>query len=250
MLNRRVTGFLVFACLIVLGCVRLGFWQLDRLAARRAANRALAGRLAAPTADLAEILRDTATMAYRAVRVAGRYDYEREFVLATRSRQGSPGVHLITPFIRADNDTAILVNRGWVYSPDGMVIDAAAWHEPRSLEHLVVGHIERPLAASGPVFGARTKGVIRRLAPDSLAPTLPYPLARVVVIQEVVDTMPGATATHPIRLETPRLSEGAHRSYAVQWFSFAFIGIVGMGAVLRRRRSPVPPSPPSPAGER
>jgi surfeit locus 1 family protein len=235
-MNRRLLGFLVFAGLIVLGCIRLGFWQLDRLRQRQSANREIEERISAPTASLAEVMRDTATMAYRSVRVAGRYDYEHEFVLAARSRQGSPGVNLITPFIRIDSDTAILINRGWVYSPDGMVITDTAWREPEQLSSLVVGHVERPIPASGPVFNSKVPRVIRRLAVDSLRTRVPYPLAAAVVVQEVADKPADGSVTHPVRLDSPRLTNGPHRSYALQWFAFALIGLIGMVAVARRKR--------------
>ena len=38
----------------------------------------------------------------------------------------------------------------------------------------------------------------------------------------------------PPRIEPRSLDEGPHRSYAIQWFSFAAISIVGMTIFLRR----------------
>jgi surfeit locus 1 family protein len=39
-----------------------------------------------------------------------------------------------------------------------------------------------------------------------------------------------------VRLETPALTEGPHQSYAIQWFSFALVAIVGGVALSRRSR--------------
>ncbi|MGQ0767547.1 MAG: SURF1 family protein [Gemmatimonadota bacterium] len=236
MLSRRTIGFLVFASLVVAGCARLGFWQLDRLSARRAANTELQGRIGGPTVDVAELLRDTAALALRPTRMAGRYDYDNGLVLGSRSRQGSPGVHLITPFIRHDSDTAVLVNRGWVYSPDGMTVTDSLWREPESLGSLVIGHADRLVRTAGGSVFSLTPRVVRRLAYDSIAPQFPYPIAPAIVAQEVVDAGAQGAITHPVRLDPPRLSEGSHLSYAIQWFSFALIGVAGMVAVVRRDR--------------
>ena len=54
---------------------------------------------------------------------AARYDFANEYALASRTRQGSPGVNIMTPLRIAGTDTAVLVNRGWVYAPDAMTVD-------------------------------------------------------------------------------------------------------------------------------
>jgi cytochrome oxidase assembly protein ShyY1 len=39
-----------------------------------------------------------------------------------------------------------------------------------------------------------------------------------------------------VRVPPPTLDEGAHRSYAIQWFAFALITVIGTAAVLSRSR--------------
>jgi cytochrome oxidase assembly protein ShyY1 len=36
----------------------------------------------------------------------------------------------------------------------------------------------------------------------------------------------------PIRLAEPTLGEGSHKSYAVQWFAFAAIALIGVGTLV------------------
>ena len=45
---------------------------------------------------------------------------------------------------------------------------------------------------------------------------------------------PALTAEFPRVIPPPDLGEGPHRSYAFQWFTFATIGLIGYGLVLRR----------------
>jgi cytochrome oxidase assembly protein ShyY1 len=39
-----------------------------------------------------------------------------------------------------------------------------------------------------------------------------------------------------VRLTIPALDEGPHQSYAIQWFSFALVAVVGGVALSRRPR--------------
>ncbi|HEX3534506.1 MAG TPA: SURF1 family protein, partial [Gemmatimonadaceae bacterium] len=114
--------------------ISLGFWQLRRLGERRAANALLASRRFAPEVALDSLPADTATAHFRRARVRGVYDYPSEVVLTLRGRNGSPGVNLVTPIRRSGNDTAVLVNRGWIYSPDGMTADTKRWREGDSVD--------------------------------------------------------------------------------------------------------------------
>jgi cytochrome oxidase assembly protein ShyY1 len=44
-----------------------------------------------------------------------------------------------------------------------------------------------------------------------------------------------AESSHvPPRVEPPPIDEGSHRNYAIQWFAFAIISIVGLVIFLRR----------------
>jgi surfeit locus 1 family protein len=111
-------------------CVRLGIWQLDRLAQRKALNSRLAARLALPVLEVRRgISADSARQ--RRVTATGRYDFAAERTWPGRSFEGTPGVALITPLRLADG-SAVLVDRGWVPSPDAFHVDHAAYRESDS----------------------------------------------------------------------------------------------------------------------
>src|SRR5687767_12142637 len=106
---------LVAAVIIAAVCVRLGFWQLDRLSQRRERNATIAAAFRLPPISVEAALRDSVPR-FRRVVVNGRWDYPRETTISGRTRSGSPGVHIVTPLTLPQGGD-VLVNRGWVYSP-------------------------------------------------------------------------------------------------------------------------------------
>jgi surfeit locus 1 family protein len=209
--------------------ISLGFWQLRRLSARRAANELLASRRFAAEVPVDSLPSDTAAAHFRRARVRGTYDYANEIVLTLRGRGGSPGVNILTPLRRPGNDTAVLINRGWVYSPDGVTIDTKPWREEDSID--ANGFVE-VFPTKGPFDAPNPKRPrsMRRLDKSVLVKLFPYPIANYYVV--LTDS---ARAGHgPPRVEPAPLDEGPHRNYAVQWFSFAAISIIGLVIFLRR----------------
>lgn len=229
-MSRRTLLFCALAIGAAALFVRLGFWQLSRLHERRAHNAVIAAqRLDAPV-EFSALPRDTGAAHYRAAHVEGRYDYLHEVVLASRTRQGSPGVEIFTPVRMAGSDTAVLVDRGWVYSPDGATVDLARWREGDSAH--VDGYVGTYMPDDGVTTSAFGPRVVRRTSRSEITAKVPYPVAPYFLIV----TSDSAGRAHPARRERPVLDEGPHRSYAIQWFAFAFIAIGGAAAVVLRER--------------
>ena len=112
----------LFTIPALIALLTLGTWQLQRLYWKEALVEKLQTRAAAPPVALPKKpadLADLDSLEYRRVRVSGTFAHEKEFHLVYRSLNGNPGVHVITPLIRADGDAGggggvILVSRGWV----------------------------------------------------------------------------------------------------------------------------------------
>ena len=223
---RRTIVFVAAALLAAALFVRLGFWQLDRLGQRRARNQILASRIGAPPTPWS----DTSAIRYRRVRVSGVPDYEREIVLAGRSRRGSPGVNLVTPVRLPGSDTAVLVNRGWVYSPDAARVDHRRWREGDTLT--VEGYVEA-FTEPGPGDLPAHQRLARRLSYEAVSARFPYPVAGAYVV--AVDTATDGRSAAPTRSGIPTPDEGPHFGYALQWFAFAAIAVVGAGIAVAKR---------------
>lgn len=232
-MSRSWKGFVVLALVVAAGCARLGLWQLDRLAERRAANaEALAARTAPEVMLAPGALGPKLTG--RRVRVTGEFDRAAEVVIRGQAWDGGPGVRVVTPFRLAGSDTVVLVDRGFVKSPDAVRADLAGLEEPgrRTVRGLAFPLERRadggqPLARDGSVTW-------RGLDRDALRARLPFPVAAVWVLE----TPDSALPPWPRRMAAPALDDGPHLSYALQWFAFALIGVVGAGVVAVRARRP------------
>jgi surfeit locus 1 family protein len=226
----RTIVFVTLAISAAAVFVRFGFWQLGRLGERQQRNAAIIAAQRGAPVPLAALPADTGAAHYRPTLVTGRFDYEHELVLAGRTHGGSPGVELLTPVRVAGRDTAILVDRGWVYSPDAGSVDRASWREADSAH--VTGYIEVYAPDAGTTRSALDSRIVRRVSRSEIGAKVPYPLASYYLVQtgDTVD------ARHPARRQIPALDEGPHRGYAVQWFSFAAIALVGALFVVLRDR--------------
>ena len=235
--NRRVIVFGLFTTVAVATCVRLGIWQLDRLAQRRAKNAEVRERGAVAPLDLAALRRqDTSATHWHRVHVRAVADYDHEVVQSSRSQAGAPGVYLLTPLRPLDGewgDTAVLLLRGYLYAADGRTVkfDKAREGDTLELDALVTAF---PAATKGNVRSPTSPRAVRSLDRDTIATLVGRPLLPVVLLA-LGDTTP-RDVTRPARVPPPSLGEGPHQSYAFQWFGFATVFAVGFVAFLRSSR--------------
>lgn len=231
----------ILAIAVALVCIRLGFWQLDRLEQRRDLNAALESRMAEPPLALDRVPRDTTGLTWRRVEASGTWDHARSVVLAGRSQHGVPGVHMVTPLLLPDGG-ALLVVRGWLPSADAATVDLAPYD---SAGPITVRGIISPLGGSGEPAAPDTVAFRTRwYGPDlrRLPRQYPYEVASLLVRSESTPA-----GSYPAPLPPLELDEGPHMGYAFQWFSFAAIALVGWLVLVARRGTTAGPTPP-PAG--
>ena len=115
-------SFLAFSLLAALVCTRLGLWQLSRLRERRAHNQQVLAARTLPAVNLSDASAVAAVpaggWADRRVSASGSYDFGTQFVIRRQALNGTPGVRVVTPLRPDSGDSAVLVIRGFVASPD------------------------------------------------------------------------------------------------------------------------------------
>jgi surfeit locus 1 family protein len=217
--------------LVAAVCVRLGFWQLDRLHQRRAANRtALSVRTEPPLSIPGGELNRAGSWSNRRVVASGQYDHDREIVLRGSALDGVPGVQVVTPLRIRGSDTAILVNRGFVPAPDAVTASIESLREPG--EQRVEGMAFELSSGGGKPLTHGGKTTWARLDRDALEQLLPYPILPLYILQTPSPALP----SFPRRLPPPPLDDGPHLSYIIQWFFFAVLTL-GFGLLIGRSSS-------------
>jgi len=224
--------FIVLMLLIAAVCVKLGLWQRARLAARRA--RTAAGETARRLPPLELGSPEGHDLADRRVTARGTFDHAHDMLLRGQALSGAPGVVVVTPLRNARGDSAVLVVRGFVPSPDGISVPLLdSLGEPG--EQAIAG-IARPI----PAQADRGRPLVRdgrvswkELELDELRRRLPYAILGVMVFATPAAGQPA----WPRRLEPPPLDDGPHKSYMLQWFGFAIVALVMALIALTRRRA-------------
>jgi cytochrome oxidase assembly protein ShyY1 len=84
-----------------------------------------------------------------------------------------------------------------------------------------------PLSAEG-----KAGDTVARIHIESLSRSLPYRTLPLYLALSTQD--PGQAGEIPDPVTLAELGEGSHRIYAIQWFLFIVIGLVGYAAILRR----------------
>ena len=220
-LGRRDVAGLLVALAVAALCARLGVWQLDRLRQRRERNAVTRAALGLPLLEATGALTLDSARGRR-LHARGVYDYAGERLWRPRAYEGVPGVALITP-VRLADGSAVLVDRGWAPSPDAYHIDQRAYREPDTADVVGIG-----------MAAPRGRGDVD---PARLRDSLPYPL-----LPFVIQLLPPVTARDRplppglVRWPLPDLGDGPHLFYAIQWFSFAVIIVVGSVALVQKQR--------------
>lgn len=221
------------ALAVILGCIALTRWQLDRaeqktqLLAREASRAELSlATLAAPF-DLPQ-----------PITARGRWLGDFQLLLDNRIREHRPGVFVLTPF-ELDDGRIFVVNRGWAPWPER----SAALPDPRPPADTAVEI--RGVLADAPGVGARMGAADSD--PGAGWPRLqvwfdPAPVAAEVgasIPQAVIRLAPddpGHLTGDAWQLVT--FGPERHRGYALTWASIAFVvGLIWLTLSFRQFRA-------------
>lgn len=211
--------------------VNLGFWQLSRLEERRTHNATLAERGEQPTVDGGQLMGDDPDdLAFRRISLVGTFEPAREVLLTPRSLDGRAGHHVLTP-LRTE-EGLVIVDRGWVPlgASEPPVAAAAPPDGDVRVDGLLLAGAEAGRAGT---FDGR-QGLEFVNAPDlgRLEGWLGEPVAPLYVLARTQE--PPGPHDLPVRGQPPVIAEGNHFSYAVQWFAFAGVVLVGFPILVRR----------------
>ena len=220
----RAWGALATA--VVVACtLSLANWQLGRAAEKRALIEAF-DRGLATTRDLGTATVD-ALPRYQHVTVRGHFDPSRQVLIDNMpSSAGSAGYRVLTPFVRADSQRLLFVDRGWV--PLGLSRDRLPQVDVGDGMRAVTGRLDHLPVPGIRVGTAGTPGdthwprVLMFPTAADLEQVFGVPVESRIVLLDA-DQPDGYERAWRPALEFP---PERHLGYAVQWLALAIVAIV------------------------
>lgn len=239
MLSARWIGFAIFVVLLAAVCTRLGLWQMHKLEHRLDRNDVITAHFKKNPVELTKALppgeKVDGTTEWTRVTATGTYDVEHEVTVKFTTRDGAPGADVVTPLVLPSGD-AVLVDRGWMSTDNNVARpDVPA---PPSGEVTVEGWLRQNNGA-GPGAVKPVDGQVRAVSSKGMADFVPYDLADGYVnLQKQTPPASGDLEAEP----EPELGQGPHFFYALQWWFFALLAVVGYfwfaRAEAKERRNP------------
>lgn len=225
MLSRRWIGFALFVIILAGVCGRLGLWQLHRLEHRLDRNKIIEKHLVADAVPLDSALPRTAAVdddsEWTRVTATGRFDASKVVTVKFSTRDGAPGVDVVTPLVLADG-TALLVDRGWMETENNV-------KKPTDLPAVPTGDVTvtgwlRPDNGAGDDAVKVYDGQVRAISSKAQEPYVGVPLRHGYL--DLLQQQPAATGGLAAEPE-PERGQGPHFFYALQWWFFALLAVVG-----------------------
>lgn len=211
----------VLVLIVVVTFANFGFWQLRRLDEVRTQNAHVAERLAAESVTLGRALADD--VPYARVETRGTFVEAARTLTSPRSRDGSPGNHVLTPLETPDG--TVLVDRGWVpFQRDGT---------PEELLRAPSGQVQvEALLMPAETGSVGQADVVRTIDPAEVAARTGTALVTGYYLQ--LQSSTPAAELGPLPHADPVLDEGNHLNYAVQWFLFTLVVVIGYPILIVR----------------
>ena len=240
-----------------------GFWQLSRHGEVRDRNAVISEREDMRPLDadrFFEAVLDaglTEELRYRSVGLpVVRFDWHEAVLIRNRSFDGLPGCHLAVPAAATSSDSVeqfgVLVVAGWL-PPPGCANVSGDVTESREL---VISRLTEAGEITGRIRTSQQRGLlgpadpaegelttlarvdverINRQTTLDLVPVYVEVISAARPSGSMIELNPDCCGISPVPLPPPELNAGPHLGYALQWFSFALVAIVGYTLVLRHQ---------------
>lgn len=206
--------------------IALGNWQERRAAEKLALQAQLARGAAAAPLQLDGRPLAPAAVAFRRVRVQGRFVQEWPLYLDNRPYQGRAGFYVLMPFRIAGTASHVLVARGWLPRDPVQRDRLPAYATPAGtvtldgVARLNTGHVMQLGAAPALRPGAIVQNAdAAQVAADSGLALAPF------IVEQTGAAGPDDAAL--VRdWPAPALGVDKHRGYAFQWYALAAMAII------------------------
>ena len=233
LLSRRWALFTIAVAILAYSTWWLGEWQWGRLEGKKHSNAIVSANLKQSPEPVAEVLspgkKVDSNTEWKRITVTGTYDTSHTITWLYRTNAHSEsGIEVVVPLITAGG-TGVLVDRGWLASTD-QVNHPVKIPSPPAGKVTVIGWVR----ADGTGSSTRVSDLnTRSVSSQTIGPAIGRTLDSGFVLLQSESPKP-ATALAPN--DEPDLSNGPHFFYALQWWFFGILAVVGYFYLLYDER--------------
>ena len=227
---------MTLVCLAMLPAFQsLSNWQWHRLHARQAYNVEIQAEIDKAPVPLTELLASGSQSQtvpdksqWRTVAMSGKWLPGKQVLVRKKSLESDLGLWVVTPFELSDG-SIVMVNRGWTAAANS-ALDSPVVAEvpPGTVE--VLGRLRDVQVRIKPGPTDLPSGQVDRIIPLEIVNSYKT-LSNAYV--EMTASRPESKSSEIRTLPAPEVTEGAHRSYALQWMFFEIMTVIGWGVLVR-----------------
>jgi cytochrome oxidase assembly protein ShyY1 len=213
----------------------LSNWQWHRLQDRQLANVAIQEQINKEPVALSEILIDGGESKtvpddsqWRTVEMTGTWLQEDQVLVRKKSLESDLGLWVVTPLELADG-TVVMINRGWTAAANSAIDSPVVAEVPLGTIE-VLGRLRDVTERTKPAPTDLPEGQVDRIIPLEIVDS-PETLSNAYV--EMTASRPESMSSEIRMLPAPEVTEGAHRSYAIQWIFFEIMTVIGWIILVR-----------------
>lgn len=220
---------LFFFLSLIIICLVLGFWQIDRGQEKLAIYDAFANKLKYDPINYKNIKNNPDQ--FTKVRIEGSYISNTQFLLDNKVFKKKAGYEVITPLLV--NQKIVLINRGWVHNNSRQFLPNI---ETTDYKQSITGYVyyynsnfydlaDDKYVSSWPLL-------IQNIEIQKISKLLNMDVEPYVVIMN--EKQVNSYEIQSIQNDNPQLK---HYMYAGQWFLFSIIGFIFMIILMRKEKN-------------
>ena len=219
---------LLFFLSIIIICVLLGLWQIDRGIQKEQLYEEFKGTLSKDSVLLKTLPKNPRS--FTSMHLNGEFLADKQFLLDNKIHNKIAGYEVITPF-KVDNKM-VLVNRGWVNSNNRQSIPEVPIQNKTTSIYGYSYYYKKLYELGEDNYVNKWPLIIQNIEIDKASKLLGYNIEPYVIIMNKKHNSSYVLQT--IFKENMQLK---HYMYAGQWFLFSAIGFIFMIILLRKEKN-------------
>jgi cytochrome oxidase assembly protein ShyY1 len=213
----------------------LSNWQWHRLQDRQIVNAEIQAQINKEPVPITELIVEAdgaksvpEDSQWRTVEITGVWLQDNQVLVRKKSLESDLGLWVVTPLKLADG-TIVMINRGWTAAANSAVDSPVVSDVPVGTIE-VLGRLRDVTERTKPAPTDLPEGQVDRIVPTEIVDS-PETLTNAYV--EMTASRPESRTSEVRSLPAPEVTEGAHRSYAIQWIFFEIMTVIGWIILVR-----------------